>query len=70
MITIFNNLAIIKNYDICSLVECILKTGRTHQVRLHMANINSPLVGDKVYGNIKNKSFMQTVNLFYHQKEV
>ena len=40
-----------KNYDICSLVECTLKTGRTHQVRLHMSNINSPLVGDKVYGN-------------------
>lgn len=42
-----------KSFDICSLIECTLKTGRTHQVRLHMSNINSPLIGDKLYG--KNK---------------
>ncbi len=32
-----------------SLVECRLETGRTHQVRVHMASINHPLVGDPVY---------------------
>jgi len=33
-----------------ALVECRLKTGRTHQVRVHMASIGHPLVGDPVYG--------------------
>ena len=43
-----------KSYEICSLIECTLKTGRTHQVRVHMNSINSSLVGDKLYG--KNKA--------------
>lgn len=33
-----------------ALVECRLETGRTHQVRVHMAHIGHPLVGDPVYG--------------------
>jgi 23S rRNA pseudouridine1911/1915/1917 synthase len=33
-----------------ALVECRLETGRTHQVRVHMASISHPLVGDPVYG--------------------
>ena len=33
-----------------SLVECTLKTGRTHQVRVHMAHIGHPLIGDQTYG--------------------
>ncbi len=33
-----------------SLVECRLETGRTHQVRVHMAHIGHPLIGDPVYG--------------------
>ena len=34
-----------------SLVECRLETGRTHQIRVHMAYIRHPLLGDTVYGN-------------------
>jgi 23S rRNA pseudouridine1911/1915/1917 synthase len=33
-----------------TLVECRLETGRTHQVRVHMASIGHPLLGDPVYG--------------------
>tara|TARA_Y100001970_G_scaffold25950_1_gene31070 strand:+ start:14119 stop:15090 length:972 start_codon:yes stop_codon:yes gene_type:complete len=39
-----------KKYSICSLIECELKTGRTHQVRVHMNSVGSPIIGDKVYG--------------------
>jgi 23S rRNA pseudouridine1911/1915/1917 synthase len=34
----------------CTLIECRLETGRTHQVRVHCASIGHPLVGDPVYG--------------------
>jgi 23S rRNA pseudouridine1911/1915/1917 synthase len=36
--------------DDCALVECRLETGRTHQVRVHLASIGHALVGDPVYG--------------------
>jgi len=36
-----------------TLVECRLETGRTHQIRVHMAHIRHPLVGDNVYGSLK-----------------
>ncbi|HEU4987055.1 MAG TPA: RluA family pseudouridine synthase, partial [Rhizobiaceae bacterium] len=35
---------------IAALVECRLETGRTHQIRVHMAHIGHPLVGDQTYG--------------------
>jgi 23S rRNA pseudouridine1911/1915/1917 synthase len=36
---------------VASLVECRLETGRTHQIRVHMARLGHPLIGDAVYGS-------------------
>lgn len=38
-----------------SLIECDLETGRTHQIRVHMAYIHHPIVGDKTYGKKDDK---------------
>ena len=38
-----------------SLIECILETGRTHQIRVHLAYKGHPLIGDKKYGKKKQK---------------
>lgn len=42
-------------FNSCTLVKCTLETGRTHQIRVHMAFIGHPLVGDTVYGLKKQK---------------
>ena len=41
---------VMKRYDNFTLVKCILETGRTHQIRVHMKYIGHPLVGDPLYG--------------------
>lgn len=47
---------VIERFDKYSLVECSLKTGRTHQIRVHLSNIGHSIVADKTYGN-KNDKF-------------
>lgn len=37
-----------------TLIECRLETGRTHQIRVHMAHVKHPLVGDPVYSRLAN----------------
>jgi 23S rRNA pseudouridine1911/1915/1917 synthase len=46
-----------------TLVECRLETGRTHQVRVHMASIGHPLLGDPVYGRTKpaHRALLETL---------
>lgn len=42
-----------------TLIECRLETGRTHQIRVHMASIHHPLLGDTVYGPSKDPFHLQ-----------
>ncbi|MDD4066603.1 MAG: RluA family pseudouridine synthase [Clostridia bacterium] len=46
---------VIDRYKNYTLVECKLETGRTHQIRVHMAYIGHPIVGDSTYSNGKNE---------------
>lgn len=46
---------VIEKYRGFSLVRCTLETGRTHQIRVHMAYIGHPVAGDLVYGGEKNE---------------
>lgn len=41
---------VLEQYDKFALVSCTLETGRTHQIRVHLASIGHPLAGDLVYG--------------------
>jgi 23S rRNA pseudouridine1911/1915/1917 synthase len=43
------------SYDEYTLVECRPKTGRTHQIRVHLAYIGFPIVGDNVYGSRRTR---------------
>lgn len=45
---------VLKRFDKFTLIECVLETGRTHQIRVHMASIGHPILGDEVYSNQKS----------------
>lgn len=54
---------VVKNYKDFTLLEIIILTGRTHQIRVHMAYISHPIIGDSKYGDFSlNKEFEQKYN--------
>ena len=59
---------VLKNYVGYSLVEFELKTGRTHQIRVHSAYINHPIVGDKLYN--PNKCRFDVVGQMLHAYKI
>lgn len=44
---------VVERYPQATLVEATLETGRTHQVRVHLASLGHPVIGDKLYGSKK-----------------
>ena len=46
--------AVLERFAKATLLECRLETGRTHQIRVHLASIKHPLAGDPVYGKTKS----------------
>ena len=45
---------VLKRYNTYTKIKCILSTGRTHQIRVHMLSIGHPLIGDELYGSSSN----------------
>lgn len=68
------NIRVLERYKNATLIECILETGRTHQIRVHLNYIGHPIVNDLVYGlkKVDNKEFGQMLHAsmigFVHPK--
>lgn len=58
--------SVLQRYSSFTLAECRLETGRTHQIRVHLAYIGYPVVGDPVYG-IRNNRGMEGQALHAHK---
>lgn len=50
---------VLERFGNATYIECQLETGRTHQIRVHMASIGHPLLGDTTYGSVKNPYHLQ-----------
>ncbi|MEM6285265.1 MAG: RluA family pseudouridine synthase, partial [Chloroflexota bacterium] len=51
-----------------ALIKCKIHTGRTHQIRVHLAFVNAPVVGDTVYGYRKQRVGLK--RLFLHAAQL
>ncbi len=58
---------VVERFKDSTLVECALKTGRTHQIRVHMAYIGYPVIGDPIYGKGNRKMYDEGQLLFAHE---
>jgi 23S rRNA pseudouridine1911/1915/1917 synthase len=50
---------VLERFEDCTLLEARLETGRTHQIRVHLASLGHPVVGDAVYGKPRARSPIQ-----------
>ena len=58
---------VLERFSDSTLVECSLKTGRTHQIRVHMNYIGHPVIGDPVYGKGNRAIYDDGQLLFAHE---
>lgn len=58
---------VLERFGKYTLIECILETGRTHQIRVHMSRHGHPIVGDKTYG-VKKEEFNLSGQLLHAYK--
>ena len=61
------HIKVLERYNDATLIECVLETGRTHQIRVHLNYIGHPIVNDPIYG--KRKIFDNTGQCL-HAKEL
>lgn len=59
---------VLKRFQKHTYIECVLETGRTHQIRVHMSSIGYPILGDEVYGRQKSAFKLQGQTL--HAKTI
>lgn len=59
------NFKVLERYSNATLIECILETGRTHQIRVHMSYINHPIINDGVYGGKVINDYGQMLHAAY-----
>ncbi len=65
--TAITHYKVLERYGNYTYIQCKLETGRTHQIRVHMASIGHPLVGDQVYGP-KKCPFPKLIGQTLHAK--
>jgi len=58
---------VLERYEDATLIECVLETGRTHQIRVHLNYIGHPLVNDPIYGKRK---IIDSTGQCLHAKEL
>ena len=61
------NFKVIERFNGFTLIECSLKTGRTHQIRVHLNYIGHPVIGDPVYGKGNRALYDDGQLLFAHE---
>jgi 23S rRNA pseudouridine1911/1915/1917 synthase len=64
------HVAVLKKLQGASLLECRLETGRTHQIRIHLAEQGHPLVGEKVYSKGYRGVLITAPRLMLHAREL
>ncbi|MDF7798161.1 RluA family pseudouridine synthase [Pontiellaceae bacterium B1224] len=66
-----SNFQCLEQFAVCALLQVKIETGRTHQIRVHMAHIRHPIVGDTVYGRSKkNRLPMEPERQMLHAKKL
>jgi 23S rRNA pseudouridine1911/1915/1917 synthase len=61
---------VVETFGNVSLLGIRIETGRTHQIRAHLASISHPVVGDETYGGRKRQNFDSPGRLFLHARRL